>query len=175
VRVSAKHVSEHVPTTMLASGYRCVAPSGRSAAALGPSRRLPMHLPRHARLLCSHCCIDSRLAATPPLRGVASLHAVIFAVPAHRRPRRSSHRLPWRGSPRPCKVFIKPSGSSSSTLSIAAAPLRVTCMATFGHRHSRHLHHHLRPLRLRRQRHRLILDHVYSDNHERHRHLSSPL
>jgi hypothetical protein len=39
-----------------------------------------------------------------------------------------------------------------------AAPLQVTCVATSGHRRSHRLHHHLYPLWLRRQCHRLVLD-----------------
>jgi hypothetical protein len=70
--VYTKHVPEHAPTADGASGGRCVAPSGRSAAAYGPSHRLPMRLPRRIRSWWSHRCIDSRPAATLPLRGVAS-------------------------------------------------------------------------------------------------------
>jgi hypothetical protein len=47
-------------------------PSGRSAAAYGPSRQLPMRLPRRIHSWWSRRCIDSRPAAMLPLRGVAS-------------------------------------------------------------------------------------------------------
>jgi hypothetical protein len=39
--------------------------------------------------------------------GCTVLHAIIFVGPMHRRPRLSLRRLPWCGSPRPCKVFVK--------------------------------------------------------------------
>jgi hypothetical protein len=49
-----------------------VAPSGRSAAANGPSCRLPTRLPRHVSSWWSRRYIESRPAATLPLLGVAS-------------------------------------------------------------------------------------------------------
>jgi hypothetical protein len=72
VHVYAKHVPEHAPTADRALGCRCVAPSGRSAAAYGPSHRLPTRLPRRIRSCWSRRCIDSCPAAMLPLRGVAS-------------------------------------------------------------------------------------------------------
>jgi hypothetical protein len=108
--------------------------------------------------VASSRCTDSRTAATPSPQIVVLLHAVYLAVPAHRHPRLSPCRFPRRGSPRPCKVFVKLSGSSSPSSSTAAAPLQVTFVATSGHRRSRRLHRHLRALRLRHQRHRLVLD-----------------
>jgi hypothetical protein len=127
--VYAKHVPEHAPTTIRASGYRNVATSGCSAATFGPSRRLPTCLSRHVRCWWSRRCTDSRPTATSPLRGVASLHAVIFVVPAHRRPRLLPRRLPRRGSPTSAHGLLTP-GSSSPTSSTAAALSQVTCMAT---------------------------------------------
>jgi hypothetical protein len=51
-------------------------------------------------------------------------------------------------------------GSSSPTLTTAATPLQVTWMATFGRRRSQRLHRYLNPLRLRCQRHYLVLNHT---------------
>jgi hypothetical protein len=147
---------EHAPNTDRASGCHCVAPSGRNATALGLSRRLLTRL----HVAGGHTATSTR--AMPPLHGVASLHAIIFAIPAHRHPRLPSRCLPWCRLPCPRKVFVNPPGSSSPTSSTTAAPLQVTCMTTFGHRRSRRLHHHLRPLRLCHQRHRLVLNHTCS-------------
>jgi hypothetical protein len=71
-RIAIKHVPEHAPTADQASGCRCVAPSGRSAAAYGPSRRLQTCLPRRVSSWWSCRYIGSPPAATLPLRGVAS-------------------------------------------------------------------------------------------------------
>jgi hypothetical protein len=74
---------------------------------LGPSR-LPTRIPRHVRRSWSRRCTDPRPAATPPLLGVASLHAVIFIVPAHRRPRLSLCGLLQHGLPRPLRAWSSP-------------------------------------------------------------------
>jgi hypothetical protein len=72
---------EHAPTTARASGCRCVAPSGRSIAAFGPRCRLPTCLLRHVRCWWfSCCCTNSRPAAAPSHRAVASLHTVIVVT-----------------------------------------------------------------------------------------------
>jgi hypothetical protein len=106
-----------------ASGCCYVAPSGRSTVAFGPRHQLLTCLPRRVHRWWLRRCIDSRPAATSPLRGIAWLHAVIFAVSAHRCLRLSPRRLPRCGSPCPRKVFVKPPGSSSPTLSTVTAPL----------------------------------------------------
>jgi hypothetical protein len=62
--------------------------------------------------------------------GCSILRVVSFTIPTHRRPRQSPRRLPWRGSPHPCKVFVKLSGSSSPTSTTAAATPHVTCTAS---------------------------------------------
>jgi hypothetical protein len=78
-------------------GLRCVAPSGRSVAAFGRRRRLPTCLLRHVRCWWfSRRCIDSRPAATPSHRVVASLHTVIAVTSRGRRWLLPRH-LPRRG------------------------------------------------------------------------------
>jgi hypothetical protein len=93
-------------STSSTSRARAYHPSGRSAAAFGPSHRLPTRLPRRVHCLWSRRCTESRPTATLPTSGHSVLYAVIFAVPAHRCPRLSPRRLTRRGSPRPCKVFL---------------------------------------------------------------------
>ena len=95
------------PTTDRATGCRCVAPSGRSAAALvhPPASSAPSLV--RTSPVASSSCTDSRTAATSSPRTVVLLHAVYLAVPAHRRLRLPPRRSHDAGRCRPRMVFVK--------------------------------------------------------------------
>jgi hypothetical protein len=82
-------------------------PVGPQRRCLYPSR-LSTRIHMRVRRSWSRRCTNSRPIATPPLLGVASLHAVIFAILAHRHPRLSLCGLLRHGLPRPLRAWSLP-------------------------------------------------------------------
>jgi hypothetical protein len=124
----------------------------------GPQRRrrLPTRLPRRVRSWWSRCSIDSRPAATLPLRGVAP--CARSSSPSPRTDVPGCRHAASHGSGR--HIRARSSSTAGFFLAYFDYRRRASSRNLNGlHRSWFHrLHLRPRPIRLRRQRHRLVLD-----------------